>query len=727
MAIHKPNDFHFVTLDGNTLTSGGTLSLAKGQVGVFDTKQQTIKGSAAVSSFDKRGIYTIKIGKAPVATTRSAQTPKPWSSVPFKVGDIRDVYVSTPKVGKQKFDILLIGYDGVNADTAMDFSQGDSVILDLILSGPSIGELGYKESKVITKHYIDVAPDDTRTNQEIVEDLVERMKEYKLMGGVPITNYVDITTIDSTKTTSAGSGYTFSTLTVVDGGGSNGLAAVQAQYPDYIVKRTGFSGLTSTYTILAPTADNIADFQPKAAQYVKGCEDCLSGYSELSSGVVYGVNLVDDGADVSTTVDDLPGFVTGTAQKIGGEFGVGRYLVVVDDELTSAEIATFVGNNATAEVILLGDVTAVCDPDVPSAISWVDGDECFASVDSYFIQVPDTDCGTSRLAELQSAYPNLTVSQAVPVGGSATVTLTGTSGTANITINGTNYLATFASDLATTASNFDDTHSAALTALDIDVSDSGAVLTFVNNSDSPLTISAANASGNLAGTVAFVAKGCQSLYTTSVATNVVCDDCDPAFNELFVSEAPQDFEEHSWYIPEVAGDADALMGIKVTGKEFVVDPSEALIDEVQFYETSVRLESAGGYLTEPNASFQEYNSRFNVVMLERAEDRDHLGYNFRVFEDMSRTYFDGSQRHHGNLFAKAVLGEESVLKNRSQYVDYTIVVGKTNYAQEMSGREDTAIAYHIIAEVGLHQDVEDLVNGLAAAAGLDPVQAFPTA
>lgn len=400
--------------------------------------------------------------------------------------------------------------------------------------------------------------------------------------------------------------------------------------------------------------------------------------------------------------------------------------MVTDDELTAGEISTYITANPTAEVILLGDVAAVCDPDAPSAISWVDGDECFASVDTYFIQVPDTDCGASRLAELQSAYPDLTVSQAVPVGGSATVTLAGTSGTANITVNGTNYSATFGDDLADTASDFVTSHESTLGDLDITVTADSEVLTFVNESGSPLTISAANATGDLAGTVAFVSKGCQSVYATSVATNVVCDDCDPAFNELFVSEAPGDFEEHSWYTPEVAGDADALMGIKVTGKEFVVDPSEALIDEVQFYETSVRLESAGGYLTEPNASFQGYNNRFNVVMLERAEDRDHLGYNFRVFEDMSRTYFDGSQRHHGNLFAKAVLGEESVLKNRSQYVDYTIVVGKNNYAQEMSGREDTAIAYHIIAEVGLHEDVEDLVNALAAAAGLDPVQAYPT-
>lgn len=78
------------------------------------------------------------------------------------------------------------------------------------------------------------------------------------------------------------------------------------------------------------------------------------------------------------------------------------------------------------------------------------------------------------------------------------VTLTGTSGTANININGTNYLATFASSLTQTATNFVATHKLTLQALNITVTSNGAQLRFVGANPSVFAI--ANATGDLAGT-----------------------------------------------------------------------------------------------------------------------------------------------------------------------------------------------------------------------------------
>jgi len=78
------------------------------------------------------------------------------------------------------------------------------------------------------------------------------------------------------------------------------------------------------------------------------------------------------------------------------------------------------------------------------------------------------------------------------------VTLTGTSGTAEVTINGVEYTATFSSDLTTTAANFDSTHSTALTALGIEVTNASGVLT-VTRAAGGLEITVANATGDLAG------------------------------------------------------------------------------------------------------------------------------------------------------------------------------------------------------------------------------------
>jgi len=93
----------------------------------------------------------------------------------------------------------------------------------------------------------------------------------------------------------------------------------------------------------------------------------------------------------------------------------------------------------------------------------------------------------------------------VPVGAD-TVTVTGTSGTANITVNGVDYLATFATDLTTTAANWVAAHRAALLLRGIRCSSAAAVISLVHKRSQIVTnrvaATIANATGDLAGTVA---------------------------------------------------------------------------------------------------------------------------------------------------------------------------------------------------------------------------------
>jgi len=85
-----------------------------------------------------------------------------------------------------------------------------------------------------------------------------------------------------------------------------------------------------------------------------------------------------------------------------------------------------------------------------------------------------------------------------------TITLTGTSGTANVTVaGGLTKLVTFNTDLATTASDFDTDHSAAYTAEGITVTTSGDDIIFTAASaGTPFDVPViTNATGDLAGTV----------------------------------------------------------------------------------------------------------------------------------------------------------------------------------------------------------------------------------
>jgi hypothetical protein len=71
--------------------------------------------------------------------------------------------------------------------------------------------------------------------------------------------------------------------------------------------------------------------------------------------------------------------------------------------------------------------------------------------------------------------------------------------------------------------------------------------------------------------------------------------------------------------------------------------------------------------------------------------------------------------------------ESNILDLDAQFVDYAITIRRRNFSQGLSSVKDEYIDYHINVELGRHQDVEDLVNALAAGAGLPGVQAFGNA
>lgn len=84
----------------------------------------------------------------------------------------------------------------------------------------------------------------------------------------------------------------------------------------------------------------------------------------------------------------------------------------------------------------------------------------------------------------------------------ATITLTGTSGTASVTVNGVTKVATFATDLTTTASNFVTAFAADYLAIGITLTSSTVNLIFTVASGTIVVDPAiANASGNLSGTI----------------------------------------------------------------------------------------------------------------------------------------------------------------------------------------------------------------------------------
>lgn len=563
MASHAPQTLFFVTNEGSVATTGGSTRIAKGQLGLVDKGGvPTAAGMPIVTSVtpiatDRNRLYELRLGIAPLTPTRS-QSNKSYSTVPFKLSEIVDVKVNYPKMGIS-VDEFIIGYNGIDANTALVMSNGDNEVIDITLAGEAIGMLGYPHGKVTVKLYLEAPNTGSFTMEEIVEKGVERLKNVTLLGGVPITKYIDITPVNSTNaSTVTGTDFSFYTLKVNDKGNHTALGLVQAQYPGLIIKRESF---------VAGTAD-----------------------AGISTYVAVGTSApADFSLEVATLADaDCNGI----------------------PELTTSE----------------------------TTIEWVEGDTCKAIAEKYTIQLKDDNCGENKLTKLSAYYPDLTIAVSQIGEGEAAEDVTG---------------------------------------------------------------------------------ACQTLYETTVLSNIVCEDCSPLLRDLFVSKAPESFEGVHWTKEAKAYDAQALMGIHLKGKVNILAGSEEYRDNLPFVYSSTRLSIANAAPGMVSESFNiGTNGRFAVKLMSIATEPEAVGGQFYDMEERTRVYFENRQRLAGNNYGKLALGQESHLKPTAQYVDYLVRVRTNRFAQAFSGEVVENFDYHILVEVGKASGVHSLLTTLAAGNGI---------
>ena len=563
--LNRPQEILFVTNEGAVQKNGFSATLGKGQFGIVDKGAAKSalgeKVTTTLPTTPKDRLFELALGASDLKPNRS-QTNKSWRSLPFKLSDVVEIKVKTP-VGKGSVDEVLIGYDGINADTALVFKNGDNETLDITLKGDALGMLGYKDGKVTVKLHLRAPNEGAFTMQQIVEEGVGLLKNMTLIGGVPITEYVDITPINSTQTALTGSNYSFFYLSVNDEGRESDKGLIQAQYPLFKVERKSWKDGLSVYSILAPSATVLADYKATLTDIMKYCEACPDGFTASADGKL----CVNDGTPVS--------------------------------------------------------------------IKWAEGETGVVVSESYNIQLADDECGTNRLAELQAAYPNLTIA----------------------------------------------------------VSTVGA-------------------------------GGCQTVYTTTVLSNPVFDECDPILLDLYFTEAPSAYNFTHWTKAAKVYNEDALMGIRIKGKMNIFAGSEDYRFDIPNIYDSTRI-SVSSEVGMVNESYKQGRvGRFAVKMLSVASKPDSLGMDLRDLENRARIHYTMSPVHEDNNIARYLLGEESLLKPTAQYVTYNIWIRTSKIAGMFSKEEVTNQKYIIAAEVGRHLGVEDVVNALATAAGVPVVEAF---
>lgn len=760
MGLNRPINKTFFLKNGAVKTSGGSNSLVDGQFAVVDLKQGTAEGAAVVSAFaglPKNDVrLALTTGNVDNGTTRSFSN-KSNSSATFALSDIEKLRVSAPTRTAPQKDVVILGYDGFDASKAIQFHPKQAYYnITLKLEGGALQYRGGDVCEEIVNVRIALPKCDpfndceecdecAETNcEEIILEAIEQIRRRQLTGGGKVEDFIKVTPIlgecDNNPSPSL-IDYTFYTLEVCDTGDAEALAAVAAQY-DYPVVRINRKGSTSVYQILVPSSEGApSDLELLTNMVLKGCETCPDGWATISGGLLYAITIADGGADRSAVITAALApskVVSGTVTKHGDDNGVGFYTVVYNAPITSNEIASFVGtstnNRNTATVELVGTTASFCDPDSSEEYSWVAGETCSATSEQFTIVLKDTECNETRLAELQAAYPNLTIAvDTNPNLRTRVLTLSGNDGTANVTVGSTNYLATYGSSLTATAAAFVTSYAATiLSAHGVTVTANAGTLIFEGPTAIINALEIANVETNLAGTFEASTQStpfrvnCSTQYITAVVSNMVCEECSPVFKDFYTTTAPKPFDGAKWKKVETAvnPNGSCLCGIRFEGNIFVLAGDEALRDEVAFQESGVLIQVSAGYTEEIREGTGYFPQTVDhVEHISRFVPRTHLYGNSRAIEAESRSFFQGTN-YQPNYVTRVFLAETAAVQdNLAQYISYYVQVNHKEFAGSFGQGYNASAEYEIRTQVGKHVALQNLLNSMAGAAGVPAVTA----
>lgn len=425
--LHRPQDRVLFVPPHAKMVDVDSIFLKEGQIGIYDIKSSSENGCKAVTDFtgkprgDKR--YEIRIGRNEQTSSRSVYD-KDFATPMFSLNEITEIYASWPKRGRAYVDDVILGYNGVDDDTAFQASKGDRIGIRMILAGRAFELLGYEGGRVEIQDMILLDECDFTPNQceecdpceeanllPAVLKCIERMKNQPIAGGGKVSDYVDITPV--TRCANEGSeadteDVNFYCMEVCDTGDDFALAQVRAQYPGLKIIRETIEGSMSRYKTMKKGAKP-ADYTQRLISIMKGCEECPPSYTAVKGGYLYSVSIEDDGVDMSTTIESLPNVVSDTVNKMSQIKGSGLYIAATSKKLTDEEIKTFVEANPTAIIYYVAKTSDMCEnPEVRTA-SWTACGSCKVSTEKYYITLPDDECGESALEDLKATFPELEI------------------------------------------------------------------------------------------------------------------------------------------------------------------------------------------------------------------------------------------------------------------------------------------------------------------------------
>jgi hypothetical protein len=730
MSIHKPFNSTIVLLPSAPLTSGGSLDLANGQIGLFQKGKRTSRGIGAVSSLTNlsgNDKVFLEIGTGSVGH-RGALTNKNMKTLEFHPKDVLDVSFSQAK--EPTASSVIIGYDGHDITRSLSLKPGQAASITVELSGDIVAFYGKTEGKYrktftfnteLAQECEELDVCDLAIMKPIVEDVVARAKATQFLEGILLGDLLTIRGIYSDAAPAGTSTATFYTLTLADSGDDNALGLVQATVQGSKVIRTDRTGLDSTYEVVSSTGAP-SHFSKYFPSLLTGCAACPDNYTASASGFLYNLMVDDAGVDIEATLLDSVAILTEV---------VGQVKTVTNDAPTGTDITNAVytgiastatsgaGTGATWDITVAGtDVTSVVLNAVGSGYAvgdtvTVDYDEgaldgttgsditititavnTVASsvtktgnthdVGKYALIFP-TELTSAEVASLMAAYPASTYEAQGEVIGvcvytGEAVNSTWVEGEECLMISEDYY---------------------------IDLKDDecgSARLAEVQANYPELTV-------EVDGDFTPPEGSCFTRYKTSVISNIVCEHC---FPDNYTTSSPSEFENESWVkVAGAASDNTVLTGIFFEPKEFVICPDKAIADQLQTIVEPMEVQVSGGEIEGTQMGYGYNKNAFPVRRLGRAFRGSGFGIDYMYCEQ--ETYARMLGLSIGNGYVENYL-KDMVCKLQpcEKYDAITLKVRGAMYNNGFSHKSYEEVRYVFVIPQGTKALYTDFFNSIAA-------------
>lgn len=411
--LNQANRRVFVSGVSTLATTGVFKDLAPEQLGVFEVAENGVISIA--SGKVKKAIIAQGVADFAAAGNKNggAFSNGARKTIEFNPKNIvawRGIKASTAEMS----DKVALGYDGVDAaKTITTLLDVKDLIVHVRLWGAPVQKVTGNAKMLRKQYYLNKGclPSNadltsTVSVNTLLDSFIKQVNEDKWMG-YPVTDLFSVKKVLNPATSAPGGlvGFTQYTIKLNDAGEVADLGKLQAFYPGYEVKFESRTGVQSTYSMWRLTSAGAPADYTSTPFSIADCETCPAGSTRTDNYKTY--ELVGLAA---TAAPIIPSQIASPV-LVGNDGVQKKYLLtmpdnsvdatVIADSLTDGYVATYL--SLTRDVCTFATTTT----------AWVSGTTGSKAPKTWKITLADNVCGTSRLAELQAAYPGLTIAQDV--------------------------------------------------------------------------------------------------------------------------------------------------------------------------------------------------------------------------------------------------------------------------------------------------------------------------